>query len=77
VARHPRPARRPAFESFPRPALDRSIAARFGQQVDRAPDRPAVTSDSVTWSYGDLDAAANRVARALLRRSATGCPWCC
>jgi hypothetical protein len=74
VARHPLPARRPAFEPFPRSALDRSIPARFEQEADRAPDRSAVTIDGVAWSYGTLGAAANRVAHALLRRSATGCP---
>lgn len=64
----PRPRPRPGFVPFPREALARSIPERFEAQVDADPTRPAVAAGAVAWSYGALDAAANRVARALLAR---------
>ena len=34
----------------------------FEAQVDRAPTRPAIFSGTRSWSYGELEAVANRVA---------------
>ncbi len=41
----------------------------FEAQVDRTPHTKAVTFDGKELTYGDLDAAANRVARQLIARS--------
>jgi amino acid adenylation domain-containing protein len=48
-----------------------SLDAWFRDVVRRQPDRPAVTDETVTWTYADLDAAVTRVAQAV---EAAGCP---
>ena len=68
----PRPRPRAAFVPFPRAALARSIPDRFEAQVDADPGRTAVVAGTAAWSYGALDAAANRVAHALLARGPVG-----
>ncbi|MEU2957372.1 amino acid adenylation domain-containing protein [Streptomyces albidoflavus] len=42
------------------PVID--VVAAFGRWVDREPGRPAVTGEGRTWTYGELGAAADRVA---------------
>src|SRR4029077_9366751 len=48
--------------SYPR---DQSLAELFEEQVQRAPDAVAIVDGEKRLSYGELDAQANRVARAL------------
>jgi len=55
-----------------RPAeVEQSIPERFETQVARTPDRLAVKSPSVELTYGELNEAANRLARLLVARSGT------
>ncbi len=63
------PAR--TFIEFAREEIDQSISRRFEQQVARYPERIAVRSTQHTFTYGELNRAANRVARAILDRSDT------
>ncbi|MGW6732778.1 amino acid adenylation domain-containing protein [Streptomyces sp. NPDC055013] len=42
------------------------LASAFEERARLAPDRPAVTSEDVTLTYGELDARANRLARRLV-----------
>ncbi|HEX2077116.1 MAG TPA: condensation domain-containing protein, partial [Longimicrobium sp.] len=67
AAAAPRPRPALPFEPFPASALEGSIAARFAQQVRRAPEAVAVETDAHRWSYAELDARASQVARAVLR----------
>jgi fengycin family lipopeptide synthetase B len=46
--------------------LDGTPVERFEAQAARAPDAPAVEYHDAAWSYGELDARANRVARRLI-----------
>src|SRR6185436_13854730 len=61
-----------AFVPFPRTALEQSIGARFEAQARRGPDRLAVKHGATAWTYAQLDAAANRVARAILAARGPG-----
>ncbi|KAA1243853.1 AMP-binding protein, partial [Mycobacterium simiae] len=47
-----------------------SIPQLFGAQVLRTPDAPALTYAEQTWSYRELDAAANRLAHVLVSHGA-------
>ena len=49
--------------------MSQSIAARFIEQVRRDPQRPAIWTSSGTWSYGELETLAVRVARALRQQA--------
>ncbi|MFD7665091.1 amino acid adenylation domain-containing protein [Streptomyces sp. NPDC059788] len=51
----------------PRPAL---LPELFADQAARTPGAPAVTLRGTTLTYGELDAAANRLARLLIERGA-------
>ena len=64
----PGPDGRPTnpFEPFDRAEIEQAIGARFEAQVGRGPDRLAVKMGAEARSYRALDAAANRVAHALL-----------
>ncbi|MEN9678561.1 MAG: hypothetical protein RIS76_4457, partial [Verrucomicrobiota bacterium] len=46
-------------------ALQPAIHAAFGEQAQRDPARLAIREPGCDWSYGDLDAAARRIAVAL------------
>ncbi|MES1243277.1 MAG: amino acid adenylation domain-containing protein, partial [Acidobacteriota bacterium] len=46
----------------------RTLTALFADQVERAPERAAVTHEGRSWTYRELDARANRIARALIDR---------
>ncbi|MDQ3605284.1 MAG: amino acid adenylation domain-containing protein, partial [Gemmatimonadota bacterium] len=61
-----------SFIEFPVQALDRSIAARFAEQVRARPDAVAVETDQHVWSYAELERRANQVAHALLRACGSG-----
>jgi amino acid adenylation domain-containing protein len=52
---------------FPR---DRTLAELFEEQVDRAPNHPAVVYGAELLTYGELDMRANRLARHLRERGA-------
>src|SRR5690606_5204004 len=54
---------------FPAEALTRSIAERFREVVERAPDAVAVQTARMRWTYEQLQRKANQVAHALLRET--------
>ena len=49
-----------------------SLASMFEEQVARYPDRTAVVSGESRFTYGELNQAANRIARLLLARLGSG-----
>ncbi|MEV4258353.1 amino acid adenylation domain-containing protein, partial [Spirillospora sp. NPDC049652] len=53
-----------------RPVAGGSLAELFGEQARRAPEAVAVVFGDVRWTYAELDARANRVARTLAERGA-------
>lgn len=57
------------FVPFADSDLDRSIVEQFESQVARVPAQVAVATENARLTYAELDAAANRVANALLERS--------
>ena len=59
-----------SFIPFSRDAIEQSIAHRFKEQVRHHRDRTAIRSRTQELTYGALNAAANRVARAI--RSSCG-----
>src|ERR1041385_5550440 len=52
--------------------FDNSISAEFERTVLQYPERLAVRSKSYDLTYAELNAFANRVARAILKRRGTG-----
>jgi amino acid adenylation domain-containing protein len=52
---------------FPLEEIEQSIAARFEKQAAAHPDRTAIWSGGVAMTYSDLNAAANRLGRAILK----------
>ena len=55
-----------AFIPFERGEVEQSIAARFEAQVARRPAALAIRDGVHEWNYGELNARANRIGRALL-----------
>src|SRR5262245_33179905 len=71
----PRPDAGPAprgFVSFPPGEVEQSIPERFANMARAHAHRLAVKCGGRALSYGELDAAANRVAHALLDRFGAG-----
>lgn len=66
--RYPRPAPA-AYVPFPREAIEGSVVARFEAQVAQHQSRPALRSARLNLTYGELNAAANQVARRLLAQT--------
>src|SRR5262245_57732822 len=62
--------------------VEGSVPARFARMVERYADRPAMVDLRQSLTYAQLDAASNRMARAILRalygsaapRAASGLP---
>jgi non-ribosomal peptide synthetase component F len=53
-------------ESLAWDSVETSIPARFERCVEVYRERPAVTAGNTSWSYDELNRAANRVARTLI-----------
>jgi amino acid adenylation domain-containing protein len=60
------------FVPFEHTAIDQSLSARFEQLAACYPDRPAVVSAELQFSYAELNQVANRIARAVLARLGEG-----
>ena len=60
------------FEAFDSRDIERSIVERFERQVLQHPTRLAVKAEISTLTYEELNAAANRIARAVLERTGEG-----
>jgi amino acid adenylation domain-containing protein len=60
-----------AFEPYARPDIPyRTLAQPFEEQVRRSPDAVALVGENGEQTYGELNAAANRLAHRLLARGA-------
>ena len=60
------------FQEFRREEIEQSIPARFEQQVRHHPDRRAVQTERHSWTYGQLNQRANRLAHALIAGRGAG-----
>jgi amino acid adenylation domain-containing protein len=60
------------FRPLSQPDLDRSIASCFELRVNRYPCQLAIKTNEHQFTYDRLNQAANRVARAILAKSAVG-----
>ena len=60
------------FTEWAKEEIEQSIPARFERQVREHPHNVAVKTAHEEWSYAELDAKANLVAHAILRRSGGG-----
>src|SRR4051812_16854943 len=67
-----RPGPTPPWPCFERSEVEQSLPARFAKQVAAHRDRVAVQDRSGPWTYGALNAAANRVARDILAQGGAG-----
>ncbi len=56
------------FTEFEKEATEQSIPDRFEQQVRRYPEQLAIKTKNHSVSYAELNKAANRIARAILRQ---------
>jgi amino acid adenylation domain-containing protein len=54
------------FREFPPEEIEQSITARFDRQVADAPQRIAVKTRNHAWTYEELNARADHIARAVL-----------
>ncbi|MGH7914386.1 MAG: AMP-binding protein [Candidatus Binataceae bacterium] len=54
------------FTPFERDQVEQSIAARFEAQVAQRPEALAISDGVHEWNYGELNARANRICKALL-----------
>jgi len=61
-----------AFVVFPKEEVEQSIGTRFERQVDLYPEHLALRTRAATYTYSELNQAANRVADALLRLRGQG-----
>src|SRR5688500_3225341 len=66
----PRPSNH--FMEFPADEIEQSIPARFDRVATRYADRRAVKDGTLELTYGELNRAANRIARAMPARSGQG-----
>jgi len=64
----------PALSPFPQGAMEGSIASRFEEMAREHPGRAALREPAGVWTYAALNAAANRVGRALLAGADTSGP---
>lgn len=55
-----------SFNPFPRSVLEGSITACFRERVSEHADRTALKTNSVMWSYAELDRQTNCIANTLL-----------
>ena len=55
-----------SYAPFPAEAIEQSIATRFEQQVQNFPDKAAVKTPKLTWTYRQLNEQANQIAHTLL-----------
>ena len=60
------------FEEFQDSELEQSVPERFEKQVARYPERLAARGARYQFTYRQLNAAANRIARAILERRGPG-----
>ncbi len=60
------------FITFENAAMEQSIVDRFEQQVARYPDRLAVVTPELQFTYTELNQVANRLARAILAHLGEG-----
>jgi len=58
-----------SFVEFKRDEINQSVSSRFERQVAQYPERIAVRSTTHTFTYDELNRAANRIAHAILDRS--------
>ena len=66
------------FIAFPKEAIEQSIGSRFREQAERYPDNIAVRTKNEQWTYAQLEALSNRVAKrsspcAEMARSGSAC----
>src|SRR6266545_2434933 len=61
-----------SFVPFRKEEIEQSVPERFEQQVARYPDRLAVRDRRQQLTYTELNAAANRIAHALLAQCGEG-----
>jgi amino acid adenylation domain-containing protein len=54
-----------SFTEFTKEDVEQSIPSRFGKMVSQYPDRIAIKTANHVLTYGELDATANRLARAI------------
>ncbi|HEV8342574.1 MAG TPA: non-ribosomal peptide synthetase [Candidatus Binatia bacterium] len=57
-----------SFTEFSKEDVEQSIPSRFGKMVSQYPDRIAIKTASHVLTYTELNATANRLARAILAR---------
>ena len=60
------------FEAFPPEEIEQSIPKRFEKIVAQSPNRIAIKTKSAQITYGTLNKAANRLARAIVNRRGYG-----